>query len=371
MKDPERKSEVFDAIAELLNDSSLSYEQQLELKKIVLNQVKELASVDGRKVAQLFLDFWPLEHFNVVSRLSSVPRLQLSYLKGVFGQEEVPEVLKRDAMNKSWVNLHDIYFRRLVELDPVSLRPALDRAYTYASGYPFTIVDILKLAKLHHVADAACWILEKTGDLKGALQLFKEEMQRTQDEGTLQSLTHTAILFCDQIKGRLDAKEYQEYWLAIFDAVNSSPQGRDLASQVMDAMTGHIPLPTILLHIVQVQQRASLGDYRDMIDSMLTVNSYEQELYLATNDLVLTEVYNDFDSLVRSRRRAFKPARGFCRGCRKVIHLQAMRYDDRESEIVVMACQHSYHLDCLKKVGMKCKDCNPFSEKAKGKSRAS
>ncbi len=156
---------------------------------------------------------------------------------------------------------------------------------------------------------------------------------------------------------RLDPKDYETFWFTIFDAAHASAYSHDFTSQVMAAMTAHIPLPTILLHVVQVQNRARLGDYRDMIDSMLMVNNYEKELYVATNELVLTEVYSDFDSLVKSRRKGFKPVRGFCQGCRKVLHLQHMRYEERESEIVILACHHSYHLDCFRKMAMTCRYC--------------
>jgi hypothetical protein len=335
-----------------------------DLYKYVNENLKTLVKADSSGIAGLMLEFWPKEQYKIVRKLQDAPDLQLSYLKGIFGQNELPEDLKQVPCPQKWILLCNLYFDLLCSLEPHHVKSELERICDSFESYPFTMTSIIASCKQFHVTDASIWLLEKMGDVTGAFKVLLDALSVQTDKFDRLRLLKDGFSFCERTSKMTDlgASEKNEFWFSLFDKINQSSRdplgkGKEDIKLVLDAMIGYVPLSLILLHIVQKQSKASFGEYKSMIDSMLTVNNYEKELYSTTTEMVTSEVFANFQKLVQSKQRAIRPLKGHCRLCQKMIHIHAMSFEDRNKEVVVLACRHAFHYDCFQLVGSQCHEC--------------
>ncbi|KAK6097241.1 hypothetical protein MT418_002866 [Batrachochytrium dendrobatidis] len=131
------------------------------------------------------------------------------------------------------------------------------------------------------------------------------------------------------------------------DASDMSAFLGSIARLVVSAVVGHVPLPLVIHKIVQTQKNAKFEDHRDLIFSMLESHVYHRELYHAATRIIAADTFRLAASLNISRSKGFRPFRGQCESCRRLLHIRAMYESEAEETLVVFACRHAFHRVCL------------------------
>ncbi|KAI9591094.1 hypothetical protein BDF19DRAFT_469114 [Syncephalis fuscata] len=222
LRDPERRSQVFDCIRRLLSDKSRSVEKSRLLQKkrahvrtSVMGLMPQLVSVDGAQCARLVADLFEDQHEEVVKLLEPDRFLVYAYLHGLF---EARQRVKRSLLRKkarqasdlasssptgmtvttstttttattlisgqknSHVLLDDFpglprmlerYIELLCERHPSLVRTFL--ADHEEDG--IWLNSALTVCREYDVTDAIVWILEQRGDLVQALEAILIKVQ--------------------------------------------------------------------------------------------------------------------------------------------------------------------------------------------------
>ncbi|KAJ3028126.1 Vacuolar protein sorting-associated protein 8, partial [Rhizophlyctis rosea] len=81
---------------------------------------------------------------------------------------------------------------------------------------------------------------------------------------------------------------------------------------------------------------------------MLESYVYERDVLGATNRVLARDVHGKQEKLERGRKRAVRPGRGQCGVCRRILHVRAMKEEERGERLVVFGCGHAFHGECLR-----------------------
>ena len=144
------------------------------IKSTVQSCIQQLVQVDGLKTCHLYAQFWPKEHQSVLDQLQEHPELQYRYLQGLvdsFSPSEEPMSIPAHL-----VPFFDQYIRLKCSLDPDNVTLYLTRVHQHFTSLPFSLDSVLELCKQAKIRDAQIWILEKSGNYAGALDLLLADL---------------------------------------------------------------------------------------------------------------------------------------------------------------------------------------------------
>ena len=150
----QRSDQVFQFISEL--SQSLTGTGLVELHNVVLSELQRLVDLDRRKCSALILDMFPNEHERVLAACED-PWMQYSYLQ---------EVVLSGEMGSIPADIQTLYVKLMCQFDK-------KHVYSYLVGtenYP--LGECLQLCRRYTVSDAEAYLLERMGDIDGALKLL-------------------------------------------------------------------------------------------------------------------------------------------------------------------------------------------------------
>ncbi|KAJ1330173.1 hypothetical protein BSLG_009597 [Batrachochytrium salamandrivorans] len=380
LKDERRTHESFQAMRDLLDSGTLTYQQSLDVRQCILDYLIPLVELDGYASAQLISDFWPSEHNNAIASLAGAPRLAYAYLKGLM----VPDVV---SQKDSVVLLAPLL---VIENAPLSFKPAV------RSPRPLSINMTISSLRLHKSTHAAAWLLERIGDFMGAISTILNDLgstseQLTKLEANVESADHiyeplpthpktelnSHLKLLELIPNntdivpdggiaqspaihlgpisplpgqmRTDLSALAVGTQSELDAPDASSFFLMLAHRIMGAVVEHVPLPLIIYHIVQTQKGAKLSDHHDLILSMLESHVYHRELFQVAARIIAADSFQLITLISQSRAHGFRPFRGQCESCHRLLHIRAMFENERKENLVVFSCRHTFHRTCLDK----------------------
>ncbi|KAF9114740.1 Vacuolar protein sorting-associated protein 8 [Mortierella sp. AM989] len=221
LKDPERRSLVFETIRKLLDPSrplraALSEKQRTDIVKTAMEHIAEIVDIDGEQAALLVHRYLNAEHRSVLETLhASKPRL-FAYLRGllepsssVAAEQNValPEDSSRilangdvgEVMGASSITdpeIHEQYVELLCQYDPSGVYDYLERHQDNS----YRLEKVLKLCENAGVVDAVVWILERSGNVGGALGKVLEIVQERID------------ILSTLVKSKADGEIQDAYW---------------------------------------------------------------------------------------------------------------------------------------------------------------
>ncbi|KAI8991762.1 Golgi CORVET complex core vacuolar protein 8-domain-containing protein [Mycotypha africana] len=192
LKDDDRRKFVFDCVESLLSTSSeLNTQQKEEVIRFFLVRISQIVEIDGQKAAYIVQNYINGEHGNIIHRLeedqefddeedehySTADKLIFSYLKGLIEPtEEQEKRLKDDEVHRQFYkgtqfshvdsSIIERYVELLCRFDPSGV-------YNYLNTRLDESVSLTKLHQIcekYNVVDAVVWIMEKSGDVTGALE---------------------------------------------------------------------------------------------------------------------------------------------------------------------------------------------------------
>lgn len=195
---------LFDFIHQSMIDPTLTPQQLAAVRTATLQSLPQLVSAHSERTARLILEDFFSDHDRVVSALNASPELQFLYLKSIMtgtrlggagegssasdGHERdalvsdvhasgvtsgrlgggselsMTELLQRSGLQFN-AHVHVLYIKLLCIYAPNDVLSHL------SSHQDYNIESALKLCQEYHVDDASAFLLERTGDVQGALEL--------------------------------------------------------------------------------------------------------------------------------------------------------------------------------------------------------
>ncbi|KAM3583331.1 hypothetical protein VKS41_004245 [Umbelopsis sp. WA50703] len=195
LKDTTKYPTLFDSIEELIDvKSKLTEKKKADIRQFLLLRISKLVEVDGQRTAELVQRHFGGDHEDIIKRLEdeepddeesriATDQRIFFYLRGLL-EPELPESDKPITDNSTKANapavldqtwqkmvpdvdakLHEQYVDLMCRFDPSGVYNYLNT--TLDVNYNLTAV--LASCEKYGVLDAAVWIMEKSGDTKGAL----------------------------------------------------------------------------------------------------------------------------------------------------------------------------------------------------------
>mmetsp|Transcript_32541 Transcript_32541/g.79179 ORF Transcript_32541/g.79179 Transcript_32541/m.79179 type:complete len:1988 (-) Transcript_32541:209-6172(-) len=331
---PSRKK-VFSFIRGVLEGGEGGPDVVEKMRTAVLGQISQLVECDQFQAARLVIDFFADKPETVISKLNDLPELQFKILRQIMlhrGQKErkkkkmlqrihsgsespmSPVALEVEGDTEALLEqsglrlsdeLHRIFIRLLCKFDPRAVYPHLTRYHDY------DIDSILALCLENHINDATAYLLERTGDMKGALELTFQEMdanmerlkKRLQHSGFLivnpqtfdpdilaeyDKVVCTLIIACGRCK---ETVENEVLWFMLLDKIISykpkiTPTSlasdelqrkciQFLVKRTLEEMFDDIPLDRIVQSIFEKYPKNELADFRNAIQEILDTSEHE------------------------------------------------------------------------------------------------
>mmetsp|Transcript_19009 Transcript_19009/g.36781 ORF Transcript_19009/g.36781 Transcript_19009/m.36781 type:complete len:1042 (-) Transcript_19009:140-3265(-) len=362
------RKKVFSFIRSVLEGqgNNVTKQDQDQMRKAVMTQISNLVECDQFQAARLVIDFFSDNPDLVVSRLSSHPELQYRILRqimlhrgtrnkqqkgglgddrgsggkdgnAVFDENDVARhsssrmaaghtdaLLEQSGLSLS-DDLHRIYIRLLARFDPKAVYPHLTRYHDY------DIDQILELCQEHKINDATAYLLERVGDVHGALTLTLNQMETVDMVQLRNTLQHSKYLVVDPLTYPVDKiPQYQkvmriliiacnrcsgtvnnhELWFNLLDRIIrfktedggfSSKSGggqlyrrivKDMVKATLKEMLKDIELETILTRIFDKYANHELQDFRHAIREILDTSEHETSVRETASRLQQIDIFH-------------------------------------------------------------------------------
>ncbi|KAF9933290.1 Vacuolar protein sorting-associated protein 8 [Linnemannia zychae] len=224
LKDPERRPRVFEAIQKLLDPTRLqrviiTEKQRTDIVKTAMEHIAEIVDIDGEQAALLVHRYLNAEHRSVLETLhGSKPRL-FAYLRGLLepsnttasdhppqtdgdyllGARSKTENGSAQLVGASAITdpeIHEQYIELLCQYDPSGVYDYLERHQDNS----YRLEKVLKVCEDASVVDAVVWIMERSGNVGGALSKVLEIVQERID------------MLADLVRSKKDGKIQDMYW---------------------------------------------------------------------------------------------------------------------------------------------------------------
>ncbi|EAL61787.1 RING zinc finger-containing protein [Dictyostelium discoideum AX4] len=276
IKDPDNKQHSFDYIREILARPSLTIEQRETVKNTSISNLAQLILIDSVKTAQLIMDCFSSDHEKVLRELSSFPKLQFTYLQGLFkkgttssnnnnGNNNGNNNSNNNNNNNNNGNgnnnnndlsiiqqygihisqeTHELYLRLMCNFSP----ELVIRYLSSNDDYPLD--SCLKICQQFNNLEGSIYLLERIGDvfkaldmlllilkdkldelLKYYVQVFANVKQLKESDGNnnlqapskqeKQVMTdlYSAISLCQRNSPKLQDSENEPLWFRLFDTI--------------------------------------------------------------------------------------------------------------------------------------------------------
>ncbi|KAI9090475.1 Golgi CORVET complex core vacuolar protein 8-domain-containing protein [Phlyctochytrium arcticum] len=412
LNDPTRSNEAAAIAGQLLKSREYDDVQREQVSDSVLRSVPLLIRANELSATLLVAQYFSGSFSSILDGLQENTEDYMAFLRGMLDPEYA--LARRGADEQSFVALRkdrqrraeaitklhlkathfETYIRLLCIHNPSEVKRFLSYLAVEYSEYPYSFGNVLRICKENNVTEGVVWILEKSGDLEGAVSHVMEAVPHlvaqcitsadnsngmSVESKSLELLRNrmdmgTAI--CSRVSDKLPKSEREELWFHLLDFVLEAQRGFlpsspttsngmgqnlqpnpaiDLISDLLRngtrtmlfAMVGHVTLPAILARIAQAKRKSTIGEHRDIIFSMLDSYGYERELLQATSRILNTDVHGAHEKDISVRKRALRPNAGQCGVCRRILHVRAMSEQQKLGKVVITSCRHAYHASCL------------------------
>jgi hypothetical protein len=335
------------------NDASSS---STYFKGIVLRRLPELIKLDAVHAAELVGEMFAGKLNMIISNLEKLDngRVAYSFLDAVISGKlsKMDTVASQELLANLTSNHHQKYLTLMAHFQP-------DRVYQYLStNQGYRLKDALELCQKRQIADASAYLLERMGDVSGALQLmlqtldtrlvtlrniflendaknqsfasrraFNSKLSTLQNEVTekekssLKQILSAVLDLCERNKNdhvTLDNERGPLLWFHVLDRlVNAKGMLRDLKDSsrhlsasistmlselllmTMQRMMPNVSLYDLLHKITKDHSRSDLGEFREMLVSML--KTYSSELDVCSN--AVDVMYHDINHMSVEKKK--------------------------------------------------------------------
>eukprot|EP01117_Protostelium_nocturnum_P016173 TRINITY_DN6351_c0_g1_i1.p1 TRINITY_DN6351_c0_g1~~TRINITY_DN6351_c0_g1_i1.p1 ORF type:complete len:1371 (+),score=513.48 TRINITY_DN6351_c0_g1_i1:503-4615(+) len=388
IRDPTYKHGIFDFLRELLTDEQ--HPEELAAKKnAVINVLDQLITLDSEESSKLIVDFFSAQSKSILKILEPHPHVQYLYLKSLLGKN-AKEIVENAGIEIA-PEMYSLYIYHMCKYSP-------DSVYNYLvtqDAYPLDAS--LRIVKQAGIVPAICYLLERTGDLNGALTLelkgidglftslsssckMKDKVEIADLEKKIVSVLTKATQLCKRNSQRVEDSEYAELWFRLLDAVvDPMSEYRKQISQedlyvqklqkytkmILESMVGHVGFPAILSKIVKDHGSDELKDFRSIIEGMLDACTWEKTILGLTNRLICADVHHASQTYVKKRGTGIRSMSTHCFTCQQpfipadIQIRHSYNLEDSSLNVIIFPCSHGFHGPCLPRdSNMVCPLCN-------------
>lgn len=299
------------------------------------------------------------------------------------------ESLEREKSSKI-TSLQSAYYERYIELLCINEPDKVYHHLTISSDYD--IHRMLSLCQRFSISDACAYLLERTGDLHGALSMMLMNFDNALEEvfsKTIESFDypfayhnffnldkirkhlHVASDLCERCSIRNDS-ENENLWNIVLKHVimkqlsnRQNSMERNLhpnmfaainqfwiqASQfVIDRMRHYIRIEGILKCIFETGSHLRSSEFRCVVEDMLSGFAADKSIFTTAVKIFSLDLHNSSHELSRLLSKPFDCSLGqlSCAKCRKMlIEKSAVPSSTSIPSIHVFDCQHAFHRACL------------------------
>lgn len=141
---------------------------------VVVQRLPELVELDAVLTAQLVGDIFVRDIDMILSSLRDIEsgRFEYEFLHAIISGalDKVDRVAAQEISANLTVDHHHLYLRSMTRFQP-------DEVYQYLSrNNDYRLSDALKICRDGNITDASAYLLERTGDVSGALNLMLETL---------------------------------------------------------------------------------------------------------------------------------------------------------------------------------------------------
>ncbi|KAH6567507.1 hypothetical protein BASA60_009007 [Batrachochytrium salamandrivorans] len=438
LKDERRTHESFQAMRDLLDSGTLTYQQSLDVRQCILDYLIPLVELDGYASAQLISDFWPSEHNNAIASLAGAPRLAYAYLKGLMVPDVVsqkdsvvllapllvienaplsfkpavrsprPLSISRGLFHNQHPHVYpESYYNRLIllmcEFEPGRVLSFLIELNDAFDKFPYNVDMTISSLRLHKSTHAAAWLLERIGDFMGAISTILDDLgstseQLTKLEANVESADHIlrrslreralslldcSIRVCERSTLVLDAKDQRDLWFVLLTEVYFKLSKEPLPTHPKTELNSHLKLLELIPNNTDIVPDGGIaqspaihlgpisplpGQMRTDLSALAVGTQSELDapdassffLMLAHRimgavvehvaaRIIAADSFQLITLISQSRAHGFRPFRGQCESCHRLLHIRAMFENERKENLVVFSCRHTFHRTCLDK----------------------
>ncbi|CAK4068105.1 unnamed protein product [Aphanomyces euteiches] len=376
------KDKVSDSDADATTETTIQSET---IEKGLVNHAGGLMDVDATAFVVLILESFVLLNNRIIQKFVSVggklgAKWEYSYLRQILGSavegEDVDMI--KDLTEKNGLRMADDpavqerYIRLLCEFEPTQVFPYL------ANHQAYRVDSCLKLCKEYSITDAEAYLLERTGDVTGALSLILASLEKKigllrpalrgfnvnpelQSSSTMQyessilqslnegkevkSTLDVAIAMCERHSARHHDDQSEKLWFTLLDAclkvqntvkkqMQSKTKGKtstrgaqtvfqiavnEMIAMILERMSSCVSLQSILFKITNEHGNEEFGDFRPTIFGMLDTYNYEHNIYKTANGMIRTDLHDQVMVLRRAQAKCIAPASIVCFYCNVVL----------------------------------------------------
>jgi len=367
-RDPARAHLTFNYVYTVAADKSVSAEEHQKLKISVVEAVSELVKIDARKTAKLLLMILGISAEEIMRQLDSDEDV-FKFLSGVFDFViGTPDIQ---------LSLEPSVYERYVEIMCRLCHPPSEIVSFLRSTSGYRLAEMLDICRAHSMADAVVYLLEKSGDVRGAFDIVFERvtqtvgntLQRTSDSdddaASLEAAVKDVIGLLQRGSRQLDQTQVETVWFVLLDFlmdsmkllktrsdIGGSDAGEAMKSvtrQVINAMMSHVALPAVLQRIVANEGGVAghFGDVRDLLTGVLDACSYERTLLGTCARLVNHDLHCAIAAMTRASRRATSLRSDACVVCGRAALGASAAVARHSDDLVCFRCGHLLHRICL------------------------
>ena len=399
--DKDYKKNIFGFIRSLMESTTLTDREKAIVKNTTLAHIQDLINIDSVQTSTLVIQCFNEQHATVLKALDSYPQVQYNYLKSIVDNKDKSNSTStntNDSSSSSMYVSNDsvtsdvlvLYIKLLARYNPENVH------FYLVSHDNYPLDSCLKICQDAKLTDATIYLLERTGDVSGALNLQLKELESfiyqalayykkhpnyvliesafhtIEEEKQIAKLIDASISLCQRNSQKLQDTENEMLWFLLIDAlvlplrklrhdpkdssiIDTSAPSTNLHTclnyflkKILYHMLGYVALPAILSKIVNDHGTEEWADFKLVILGMLDTYTYEKSILQIANHLINQDLFNTTRDLYKKRSKALRTKVSLCNACqtRVAIHEQS-NSKTAASTFLVFFCGHVYHKSCL------------------------
>lgn len=344
LEDPSRRAGSFEYAARVLSSLEASEREKAQLEAQLLDSLEALLQLDGHRASQLLVQRLAHRVDELLQRLQGQPRVLYHFLQaiGTSGREGLS------------VEVQEKHIELMCQFEPA----ATVRAFLDSSEGGYRLEETLQICRRHSVPEAVAYLLERAGDVHGALDVLLQLLEERLRAGEPASeQLQAAVQLCQRSSPPLSPAEREALWFPLLELV-MGPHDDSLTQQLLAGMAGFVGLARILQRLLQDPgyRKARFGQVRHFVVKMLDSHNYEKALLHTTRRLLSSDVHLQLGELRAAANRAYGSHSATCAACGHGF--------GTARGVLLFRCGHCYHQGACLEGPRRCTRCSDGQQAA-------
>ncbi|CAD8077589.1 unnamed protein product [Paramecium sonneborni] len=306
----------------------------------ILNHIGSLVSFSAIHTRSLISKYFQANDISILNKMGELPKLQLEYL------EQIMQVDRKQYQSNT--DLLKLYIKLLCQIKPEKVLKELQE-----QEYPLD--DIIGVLRQYPVPDALVYLLERSGAITEAICVKLDDFIHKIQQKAFLSKSEFYCYFleiCNICLRNKKLDELDESWDMVTQCILELSQNRYTPQPYTSYLEEYIPLllkkwaecshlDAFLHKITTKYMRLSSSKLKMTFLSMYTHINFSTTVYTKLVDINFIKCIQIMRGIVQFSLRG----QGYLPGC-----YSCHNYYEQDQEvqpIIILACGHTFHLNCL------------------------